>query len=160
MTVQEFQAGSIERAGNWLAFFLEQTQADKRDWTPPVEGAAGLRSALNMVSECILVNRMIAAILRGETPTPLGPDAPRAFDDPAEAGPMLIASAKELADAVRGLSDDDLMREYTSRRGPMPGYLLMEVPLRNMQYHGGQMNMLQLCYGDTEFRVPMPPKKD
>ena len=124
--------------------------------------AAGTDTSSNRDTETKLLVRYpaAAAILRGETPTPLGPDAPRAFDDPAEAGQMLIASAKELADAVRGLSDDDLMREYISRRGPMPGYLLMEVPLRNMHYHGGQMNMLQLCYGDTEFRVPMPPKKD
>jgi hypothetical protein len=161
MTVQEFQAGNIERAGQWMAHFLEQTQADKQDWTPTIEGAAGLRSALNMVGECILVNRLIAATLRGETPPPGRPmDAARPFTDAAEAGPMLIESANELANAVRALSDEDLQREFPSRRGPMPGYVLIEIPSRNMQYHGGQMNMLQLCYGDTEFRVPTPPKKD
>jgi hypothetical protein len=161
MTVQEYQAGCIERAGQTLAFYLEQTQADKWDWTPTVEGAAGLRSALNMVSECILVNRMIAMVLRGETPPPFKPgEMEPPFTDPAEAGPMLVESAKELANAVRALSNEDLMREFPSRRGPMPGHLLMEIPYRNMHYHGGQMNMLQLCYGDTEFRVPTPPKKD
>jgi hypothetical protein len=161
MTVQEFQASAIERAGLTLAFFLEQTQADKQDWTPTVEGAEGLRSALNMVGECILVNRLIAGTLRGETPPPGRPmDAERPFTDAAEAGPMLIASAEELANAVRAMSDEDLLRAYPSRRGPMPGYILIEIPFRNMHYHGGQMNMLQLCYGDTEFRVPTLPKKD
>jgi hypothetical protein len=161
MTVQEFQAGCIERAGRTLAYHLKMTQEDKRDWTPNVEGAAGLRSALGMASECIIVNRLIAAILRGETPAPVHPiETERPFADPSEAGKMLRESAKELADAVRGLSNADLEKEFTSRRGPMPGHMLIEIPYRNMQYHSGQINLLQLCYGDTEFRMPAPPTAD
>jgi hypothetical protein len=73
---------------------------------------------------------------------------------------MLEESARELANAVRAMTDDDLTREFVSRRGPMPGANLIEVPLRNMYYHGGQINQLQLLYGDTEYRLPppLPPK--
>ena len=66
-------------------------------------------------------------------------------------------SARELANTVRAMTDDDLTREFPWRRGPVSGAGLIEIPLRNMHYHGGQVNLLQLLYGDTEFRVPPPP---
>jgi hypothetical protein len=161
VTVQEFQAGCIERAGRTVAFFLETTLPERRDWKPAVEGAAGMRSALDMVGECILLNRTTADILRGGSPPTTSPiHLPRPFADPAEAGPMLEESARELANVVRSMTDADLTREFVSRRGPMPGANLIEVPLRNMYYHGGQINQLQLMYGDTEYRLPppLPPK--
>jgi hypothetical protein len=157
MTVQEFQAGCIERAGRTLAFYLETTLPERRDWKPQVEGAAGLRSALDLVGECILLNRTTADILRGGPPPTTSPIfLPRPFADPAEAGPMQEESARELAVAVRAMTDADLTREFVSRRGPLPGFNLIEMVLRNMHYHGGQINQLQLLYGDTEFRVPPP----
>ncbi len=162
MTVQEFQGGAVERAAVTLAHFLDTTAEDKRDWTPTIDGAAGLRSAQEQVRECILVNRMLAKILRGEavqTSTPPSQSPEQPFTDTADAQAKLVESARELGDAIRGLSDEDLTREFQTRRGPMLGYLLIEMPLRNMHYHGGQINLLQMCYGDTEFR-PAPPKKD
>jgi len=154
MTVQEFQAGSIERAAGTLAHFLETTVAERRDWTPTVEGAEGLRSALDQISECIMVNRMVANILRGGEPPTISPlqQQQRPFGDTEEAKEMLIASGKELADTIRAMSDEALTQKFPTRRGPMPGYFLIEMPLRNMNYHGGQINLIQLCYGDTEFR--------
>jgi hypothetical protein len=159
MTVQEYQAGCIERAGRTLAFYVETTLPERREWKPEVEGAAGLRSALDVVSECILVNGLIANILRtGQIPaTNPVHGAPRPFANAAEAGPMLEESARELANTVRAMTDDDLTREFPWRRGPVSGAGLIEIPLRNMHYHGGQVNLLQLLYGDTEFRVPPPP---
>lgn len=161
MTVQEFQGGAVERAATLLAHFLDTTVEDKRDWTPPIDGAAGLRTAREQVRECILVNRMLAKILRGGeySPQPPSQSQEQPFSDIEEAKIKLVESGKELGDAIRALSDEDLTREFPTRRGPMLGYLLIEMPLRNMHYHGGQINMLQMCYGDTEFR-PTPAKKD
>jgi hypothetical protein len=164
MTVQEFQAGAIEHAGEQLAHFLATTAPEKQDWVPEVEGAAGVRSVLGQIAECITVNRFLAGVLRGDAP-PAGPtpapaslmDMPRPFATAEEAGRLIVESAKELGDAVRGLTDADLTREFPTRRGPMPGYLLIQMPYRNMHYHGGQINLLQLLYGDTEFR-PVPPR--
>jgi hypothetical protein len=164
MTIQEFQGGAVERAAATLAHFLDTTAEDKRDWTPTIEGASGLRSAKEQVRECILVNRMIAKILRGEavqTSTPPSQSQEQPFSDIEEAQAKLIESGRVLGDAIRAMSDDDLTREFPTRRGPMLGYLLLEMPLRNMHYHGGQINLLQLCYGDTEFRPNFgTPKKD
>ena len=162
-SVQEFQAGNIERMGQILAYALETTRDDKRDWKPEAEGAAGVRSALDQIAECITVNRMLAGVFRSETPPPPPPgggpmQAPRTFATVEEAQAQLRDSAKELADAVRGLSDTDLQREFPSRRGPMPGIRLIEIPYRNMAYHWGQINLIQLLYGDTEFHIPPPPE--
>lgn len=159
MTAQEFQAGCIERAGQMLAFHLRATQPDKRDWKPPVEGATGIRSALDMVSECIFINRWLTHLLATGVllPIPFGPDKPRAFQTGDEAGLLLEESARELARVVRGMSENDLAREYESWRGLVAGALLIEVPYRNMQYHCGQINLIQLLYGDAEFR-PWPPR--
>ena len=160
MTVQEFQADRIESIGRLVAHFLENTDENRREWVPQVEGAAGLRCALDQVGECIHVNRMMAAILRKEEPPAVGPmTAPRPFDNPQDAALLLIESAKECADAVRGLADEDLQHAFPTRRGPMPGHMVLEIPYRNMAYHGGQINMLQLLYGDTEWRVPSAASK-
>jgi hypothetical protein len=158
MTVQEFQAERIESMARLVAHFLENTQEDRREWVPQVEGAAGLRCALDQVSECIHVNRMFAGILRGQEPPAVGPlTAPRPFENPCDAAPLLIESAVDLAAAVRDLRDEDLHHAFMTRRGPMPGHMVIEIPYRNMAYHGGQINMLQLLYGDTEFRYPSSP---
>jgi hypothetical protein len=155
MTIQEFQAEKIENAGKLLAHFVEMTPPDKRDWVPDVPDATEVRSMLSQVSECIHVNRLFATLIRGEDPKQFNPiQAGRPFTDPAEALPMLVASAKECADAVRGMSDEDLEKMYALRRGDFPGYQMIEFPYRNMTYHGGQVNLLQLLYGDAEFHVP------
>ena len=68
----------------------------------------------------------------------------------------LPSNDQVLADAIRALTNADLEREFTTRRGPMPGTNLIEGPMRNMHYHVGQVNLLQLLYGDGEFHVPAP----
>lgn len=158
MTVQQYMGDRIENAGKLLAHFVATTAPERRDWVPPVEGAVGLRSVLAQAGECILVNRMIDTLLRGETPPPFSPiDAPRPFENPDDAVPMLVESAAALADTVRGLSDEALARTYHTRRGAMAGANLIEMPYRNMTYHGGQVNLIQLLYGDGEFHIPAPP---
>jgi hypothetical protein len=153
MTVQEFQADATVRAAKSLAHYVLTTEPDKRDWTPTVEGAAPLRSALDMASECIIVNHTFAGILRGEAPPSVSPiTAPRAFSTVEEGCEKLVASAEILAAEIRRMTDADLTREYLTRRGPMPGFLVTEVPLRNLHYHCGQINLLQLLHGDAEFQ--------
>jgi hypothetical protein len=159
MTAQEYQADAIERAGAYLAHFIATTAPDRHDWVPQVDGAAGLRSALDQVAECIAVNRIFAALLAGDTPSPPAPDAPRPFTDADDARAQLLQSAVSLAAVVRTLTDGDLAREFVTRRGPVPGAAAIEIPYRNMQYHAGQINQLQLLYGDAEFHSPpLPPR--
>lgn len=154
MTVQEFQAEKIEGAAKLLAFWLGAMPEDKQSWVPEVAGAAGLRTAREQVAECATANRFFTALLKGEKPALFRPfEVKSEYASLEEAQQDLIASAAECAAAIRGMSDADLEKEYRLR-WPMTGYQVIEFPYRNMTYHGGQVNQLQLLYGDTEFHVP------
>jgi hypothetical protein len=110
---------------------------------------------LEQVEECIIVNGLFAALLRGEE---IDREAARnnrcSFVDAADANVQLVASAQEVADAIRALPDVDLAREFPFWRGPVLGENLIEMPYRNMCYHCGQINFIQTLYGDQEFHVP------
>jgi hypothetical protein len=155
MTVQEFQARRIERIAEALAYFVETTRPERLNWRPEARGAA-IRSVLEQVSECILVNRYFAEMLRGGAPEPRyrQPEAAISFADAEDAQEQLLCSAGNLADAVRAMADEDLARSYAHRRGPVPGEAIIEMPYRNMAYHAGQVNFIQTLYGDSEFHVP------
>ena len=154
MTVQEFQAEKIEGAAKLLAFWLSAMPEDKQSWVPEVVGAAGLRTAREQVAECAAANRFFATLLRGEKAIPFRPfEVKSEYASSEEAQQDLIASAAECAAAVRGLSEADLEKEYRLRWS-MTGYQVIEFPYRNMTYHSGQLNQLQLLYGDTEFHIP------
>ena len=154
MTVQEFQAEKIEGAAKLLAFWLGAMPEDKQSWVPTVEGAAGLRNAREQAAECSAANRFFATLLRGEKAIPFRPfEVKSEYVSSEEAQADLIASAAECAAAIRGMSEEDLEKEYRLR-WPMTGYQVIEFPYRNMTYHGGQVNLLQLLYGDTEFHIP------
>ena len=154
MTVQEFQAEKIEGAAKLLAFWLGAMPEDKQSWVPEVTGAAGLRTARELVAECAAANRFFAALLKGEKPALFRPFEIKSEYASLEAAQQdLIASATECAAVIRGMSDEDLEREYRLR-WHMTGYQVIEFPYRNMSYHGGQVNQLQLLYGDTEFHIP------
>ena len=155
MTVQEFQAEKIESGAGLLAFWLGTVSEDKRSWIPEVPGAAGLRTVLEMVAECAAANRFFAGLLRRETPQGFNPFEVKADYATLEAAQQdLISSAAECATTVRALSDEDLAAEFTLRRGVMKGYQVIEFPYRNMAYHSGQLNYVQLLYGDAEFHIP------
>lgn len=158
MTVQAYMGDRIENAGKLLAHFVQTTAPDRRDWVPQVDGAAPLRTVLDQASECVHVNRMLAALLRDGTPPDRHPgEAPRPFATDDEACAALIDSARELGDAVRALDDAGLAREYPIMGRQMVCYDLIELPYRNMQYHGGQINLVQLLYGDAVFHIPGRP---
>ena len=153
MTVQEFQARKIERTAHALAHWVATTPEDKLDWCPSTGPESCARSVLQQIGECISANRRIAAVLQGKEPPPRLENY-RAASQEAQA--ELIQSARELADVVRKLPDEALTREYQSPRGPMPGEAFVDLPNRNMAYHGGQINMIQLLLGDSEFHMPPP----
>lgn len=155
-TLFEFQARKIERMAASLAHFVSTTAPDKLDWCPATDETSQTRSVLAQVKECVGVNRYTAALLRGETPeVPGGPSTPSIeFADSEDAQKQLIDSGHELADAVRALDESALTHVYPHWRGPIAGEIIIEMAYRNMAYHAGQVNMIQLLSGDTEFHVP------
>lgn len=150
MTVQEFQARKTERIAIALAHFVDSTPADKLDWCPATGDESCTRSVLGVVAECVACNRMIASLLccdvRTEEPMPKVTDA-------ASARAELKKSATEAAAAIRDLPDEALGRTYQMTSMTMSGEVLMDIPYRNMVYHGGQINYIQLLLGDKEFHV-------
>ena len=155
LTVPEYMAEQTERTADSLAHFIGTTPEEKQTWKPTTEGAAGTRSALEQAAECAVVNRLIAGLLRGESlPMPDPNVPPLTFANGQEAQEALTSSAQELAAAIRGMSEEDLNRTYQHPRGQFLGRNLIMMCLRNMAYHAGQINLIQMLYGDTEFHVP------
>jgi hypothetical protein len=157
LSVFEFQARKIERMAASLAHFVATTAPDRLDWSPIVDDQSETRSAMAMVGECVGVNLYTAALLRGEAAPPVpgheGNPQPT-FAGSGDAVQQLISSGQKLAAAVRDLDDESLSRPYPHWRGPILGEVIIEVAYRNMAYHAGQINMIQLLTGDTEFHVP------
>ena len=155
LTVPEYIARQTERMADSLAHFIATTPDDRLVWHPSIEGGAQTRSILEQVSECVVVNRTMAALLRGGTVPAANPDTPPLrFANGQDAQEQLVASARELAAAIRGMSDADMTRTYEHPRGTMLGENVIMMCLRNMAYHAGQANLIQILYGDTEFHVP------
>jgi hypothetical protein len=151
----EYQATKTERMAATLAHFVSTTAPDRVDWTPATEEASQTRSIMAMLTECIGVNFYTAALLRGEAPAAPGRGAPPiTYSDTADALRQLVDSAEMLAAAIRGLDESALTRTFPHWRGPIIGTTMIELAYRNMVYHAGQVNMVQLLAGDTEFHVP------
>ncbi len=155
MHVPEYMANQIERTADSLAHFIASTHEDKLHWQPQTEGSAPTRSVLEQVAECVVVNRMIAAGLRGDVMPPSASGGPALIlTNGTEAEELLRASGVELAAAVRALTEADLEKMYQHPRGQFLGANLIMMPLRNMAYHAGQINLIQMLAGDPEFHVP------
>lgn len=153
MNAQDFLAEQIERIGDSLAHYLETTAPDRLNWRPEIPGSAPSRSPLEMAAECIGVNHAFAALLRGETDVPPA-DATPVPADTVEARARLEASCADLAATVRASDDATLDALFPGRRGPRSGKSLMVGAYRNMAYHCGQINLIQILAGDAEFHVP------
>jgi uncharacterized damage-inducible protein DinB len=151
-TIAQWQARQIERAAIIMAGFVESTAEDKLRWRPAVDENSKTRSVLEQVAECAFANKRFLKILTGEG-VPAPPADWDVFASKEEAIEQLKSSAAELAKVVAGLDCAALARDYITHRGPMPGALVIQFPLRNMTYHMGQINMIQLLYGDADFHI-------
>jgi hypothetical protein len=149
----EWQAVQIEQTASTLAFWLGKTHEDRLEWKPTTESGHG-RSAYDVIAECVGVNYGIAATLKGGESGLDGSEEKKGFASVADAQQQLIASAKALADAVRGLDESALTKTYKLPFGDFPGSMMISIPLGNMSYHGGQINYIQCLYGDYEFYFP------
>ena len=77
MTVPAYIARQTERMADSLAHFIATTPEDRLVWHPAMEGSGPTRSILEQVSECVVVNRTLAALIRGAAASPPSPDAAR-----------------------------------------------------------------------------------
>jgi hypothetical protein len=151
MGPQALLAEQIERIADSLASFIESTDADVLPWRPEVPGSAGTRTALEMVGECVAVNRHFAAKLAGEGEE--GIDEP-VLTEAEDAVSQIVESGRRLADAIVKLSEEALEAEYLHNGTRMSGTSLVFGAYRNMAYHCGQINLIQMLKGDAENHRP------
>jgi hypothetical protein len=148
LDVFQWHAGLISRAGKLLAHSIETTDPAKLDWVPGVCDASKCRTAVDQAAECVRVNESFAAKLSAREPAKSTPV------DASNAAVRVRESANLLAAAVRDMTPEELDRMHEMPWGPMAGAALLEIALNNMNYHAGQINQIQLMYGDTDFRIP------
>ncbi len=153
MTAQQFMAEHVERMGHSVAHFIASTDPKLLDQHLETKGSEPARSILELVAECAAANRYFAALLNGGTHGQ--PTIPE-FANPDEASHEIIASANVLADAIRSAHDEAFEQEFQHwSRGPLSGKILMMGAYRNMAYHSGQINFIQILAGDQEFHMPL-----
>jgi hypothetical protein len=152
MKWQDYQAYQTRLCGSFLVATFQAMPSDKIDWLPGVDGSGATRTALDLLAECIHANTGVAAAL-GASVTP-GDPLTRPFSTPEEAVRQVKESSALVVTTLEGLTDEVLDRVFQTPMMPMPGRLLVTVPALNMQYHNGQLNLLQLLYGDAEMHFP------
>ena len=150
MTIQEYVADQTERIAASLSHFVATTDPARLSWELTAEGGGHTRSVLDQIAECVGVNHRFAALLRGE----LTPDIPSAPHSAAEVEAQLTASAGELAAAIRAVPDNALDNVIETPRGAVIVKNLILASYRNMAYHAGQINFIQMLAGDAEFHAP------
>ena len=151
MTAQQFMAEHVERMGHSMADYVGSTDPVYLTSGIETKGGEPTRSVLELVSECVLVNHYFAGLLKGENPPKPGA---LTFANAKDAQDQIIASATVLADAMRHSADGVFEHEFPHWRGPMSGRIIMMGAYRNMAYHCGQINFVQILGGDHEFHMP------
>lgn len=94
-------------------------------------------------------NRMVAGMLGGGEE----PQEPVKITDADSAKAELLRSAAEVAAVIRAMPDEAMNQTFRTTSLTMTGEVLMDMPYRNMTYHGGQINFIQLLLGDKEFHT-------
>lgn len=152
MTAQQFMAEHVERMGLSVAHFIASTDPSLLGEHLETKGSEPTRSIYELVAECAAANRYFAALLNGGTH---GQPSIPVFTNSEDARDEIMASANVLADAIRSAPDEAFEQEYQHwSRGPLTGKILMMGAYRNMAYHAGQINFIQILGGDAEFHLP------
>ena len=155
MKLQDYLANHTSKMAQVLTHFVTTTDQTKLDWTPDYPGSAGTRSISDQVKECIAVNRLFKGRLLGDSTAPKGPLGTEVVcTSTADALKQLQESADELAAVIRALTDEQIAADVVTHRGTMAAGDVCMLPIRNMAYHSGQMNLYQMLLGDDVFHMP------
>jgi hypothetical protein len=149
-----FMAGRLRSAGKKLYSAGEKMPEDRFGWHPETDGNKG-RDALDQVLECAYLNEWAANAFRTGTPASMDNDdygtQTNARRNKDAALKWLKEGTEALASAVEGMSPEQLGSTITH-----PFYNT-EVTWAdyadffywNTIYHEGQVNYIQVLYGDT-----------
>jgi hypothetical protein len=133
-----------------LVYGLEKVPDERLDWSP---GAAA-HTPLQIAARTAAAAGFLAHILRGGdiSVRPEPPPPPQTRDEALQA---VEGACRRLGDVLAGLTEADLERRITPPWGT-------EITVRQMLwwapaalgYVQGQLNYLQLAYGDTDPNIP------
>ncbi len=151
MTAQQFMSEHVQRMGHSVSHFVASTKPSMLTWSQSAPDSEPSRTILELVGECVNANRLFAALLRGESP-----ERPADLDLTSESAQMeIVKSSNELAAAINFMNEEDFERDFIHPvRGPLKGKILAMGAYRNMAYHSGQINFIQILGGDHEFHMP------
>jgi len=139
----------IEHMRDRMTYGLEQTPDERLDWSPH-EAA---HTPLQVADRCVMYMSYFAAAVVGEQ---WGPDSlppPSATRDEAIA--RITEACDHAARRVAGLSEADLARQVPAPWGQSyPVAFMLEGMMMALGYVQGQLNYLQLSFGDTDPHQP------
>ncbi len=148
-----FLASNLRKAGADLEQAMAKMPADRQNWHPEAEGNVG-RDALDQMIECGLLNGVIAASFRSNTAPAPDWDAYAAQKATLDSGEKVLAAFKQgteaLASAVEACSATRLAERFTEPffNKEINWAELANFLYWNMCYHEGQINYIQVLYGD------------
>ena len=138
--------GSLDRYNKDLPHFTDEQFAA----SPGGEA----RSPMAIVTEVGMFNDMCAKVISGERAPEHDEDAMRqamaSFDTREKVLGVLQSGTQALDKAIEGASEDDFQSEVTAPWGqPVTKQYLADACCMHMDYHDGQLNIIQCMNGDT-----------
>lgn len=112
------------------------------------------RAPYDFTYEVVVVNRRVAARLRGQEPEPWPFEgwavAPEGFRSKDKACGELQASIDEVLQAWTALTDEEALAEFDLPTGKGTKLGIASLVATHMTYHDGQLNYVQAMNGDSE----------
>ena len=147
-TLQSHLADQTLKAVKDLEEALGRIPEDKLHWSP--EPSA--RSAMSMIAECGLLNDMSRMLASRSFPKDFDFAAWQGVrDELAKDKEKAVAAMKEgaakTAEAIRGVSADEMDQTIDLPWGPMTVAQICAYPSWNMAYHEGQINYIASILG-------------
>ena len=136
---------------NRFTYGLEQVPEDRLNWSPGGSAKTPLQLAGSVAGFLTFVAAMVAD---GRMPERSG-DPPAAPETRPEARRRLDAAFANLQQAVANQTDESLARTVTAPwRAEIPVRDFLWMVASVVGYWQGQLNYLQLAYGDTNANIP------
>jgi hypothetical protein len=148
-----FLASRIRSAGADIEKAMAKMPADRQAWHPPVEGNIG-RDALDQIIECGLLNGWGATAFQNKLAAPPDWDAYTAqkvlLDTPEKVHATFKAGNEALASAIEACSATHLGETFIHPffQTQTTWAEFADFFYWNMCYHEGQINYIQVLYGD------------
>jgi uncharacterized damage-inducible protein DinB len=144
MDLREVEIKRIEKISELLLKAARAVPKEKQNWKPMPTGT----SAQEILAHLGMANYFFAALLRGGAPSEM-----RNADSYETALKLFEESKSELAQTIRSLDPAQFNEKRTMPWGEERSIKdLITSPMPHIAYHWGQINYLQMLWGDPQDR--------